>query len=177
MANAKSRFSDSRSSAFVVPPVSIPSLSISAAHHGAGNITRFGRTAERRGAITPSAASRSATHGRARHLYVPGAQSAGRRAHQSGEVIAGRAGVDIGTRMTRLARPVHFASGDTRKANMRALFAPDRTVTVPYCNGRAIKRLARRDDGYSKQEREDHLRALARRASFALGKKPRRNKP
>lgn len=177
MANAKSRIGDSFSSAFVIPPVAVPSLGISIAHHGAGNIARLGRTTERRSAIAPGAACRSATHCRARHLYVPGAQRAGRRAYQSDEVIAGRTGVDIWTRMTRLARPVHFASGDTRKANMRAFFAPDRTVTVPYCSGRAIERLARRDDGYSKHEREDHPHALARRLSFAPDKKPRRDKP
>lgn len=45
---------------------------------------------------------------------------------------------------------------------MRAFCAPDRAVTVPDCRGRAIERLAGRNDGGGKQQHDEHPSPLAK---------------
>src|SRR3546814_3782604 len=114
----------------VSPPVPIPTRRISITNHGERDIARLWRCTESRGAVSPGAAGRSATHRRAEHRYVASRARACSLSNQGYELVTGRARIRDRARMARAARSIHLARGDARQANVRTFCAPDRPVAV-----------------------------------------------
>lgn len=75
------------------------------------------------------------------------------RADKRYQMVARRPCVRLRARMARAAAAIGFAGSDAGQPYARTFGAPDRTVAIPYGDGRADKALAGRDSGQKEQEK------------------------
>ena len=165
-----------RSVAAMRAPIFGPLRRETAADHRAGDIARAGRRAEGGGTGAAGPAARHTAHGRPANKNMARPVPPLRLPQQTGEMIARRYGVGIGTGMACAAAAIHLARRDARETDMRPFGAPDRPVAVPHCERSTCEGLAGRNDR-GEQEQSEHQPALTLRIDrFKRPNRPKRQR-
>lgn len=151
-----------RSVAAVGAPITVPARRKAALHHSAVKVARPRRGAKGRSARSAGATTRPAGESGAPNENMAGAIPPPRLSDEGYQIIARGVGIGVGAGMAGTAAAVHLARGDARKADMRALGAPDGTVAVPHRDGGAGEGLACRNDR-GEQEEAEHGAFVAQR--------------